>query len=162
MSTMLAEDWLLDQALAPDATDDLLAPLYQGAGLGELVLPFCDACDLPLDLDQQVCDGCGADRVCWRDVERSGTVHSVTVMHRRETGLVVATGPYPILDVELVSGHRLIMTTATATDPEAVPGIGDPVTVTFRRLGAVSVPCAATADPTDPRQAAPPTTEDRP
>lgn len=154
MTSVLTSDWLLADSLAPEVTDDLLAPLYAAALRGELVLPSCDACGAALDLDQQVCDGCGAADVAWLPVERMGTVHSLTVMHRREPGLVVATDPYPILDVELTSGHRLIMTTHVRS--ETVPRIGDPVTVVFRDLGGVSIPSAS---PIDPRQPAPPTTE---
>lgn len=157
MTAVLTSDWLLADVLAPAVLDDLLTPLYDGAGRGELVLPSCGACALPLDLDQQVCDGCGAAEVSWRAVEARGSVHSVTLMHRLEPGLVVATAPYPILDVELASGHRLVMTTRDR--PERVPRIGDPVTVVFRPLGAVSIPSAV---PSDPRPAAPPTTEARP
>jgi uncharacterized protein len=138
VTTVLTTDWLLTDTLAPHVEGDPLAPLYAGSDRGELVLPFCAACALPLDLDQHVCDGCGAAEVAWRPVEPTGTVHSLTVMHRREPGLVVATEPYLILDVELASGHRLIMTTRTR--PESLPRIGDPVAVAFRELGGVSIP----------------------
>jgi uncharacterized OB-fold protein len=154
MTTVLTSDWLLDDSLAPKVTEDLLAPLYAAGSRGELVLPFCDACALPLDLDQQVCDACGSAEISWCPVERTGTVHSATVMHRREPGLVVAPDPYPILDVELASGHRLIMTTRTR--PDSLPRIGDRVTVTFRELGGVSIP---SANLTAPRPTAPLTTE---
>jgi hypothetical protein len=60
------------------------------------------------------------------------------MMHRREAGLVRATDPYPIVDVEMDSGHRIIMTTLTPTD--AAPRIGTTVHVAFRRLGDVAIP----------------------
>lgn len=157
MTTVLTPDWLLADSLAPTVTDDLLGPLYAAGGRGELALPFCGACALPLDLDQQVCDGCGTAEVCWRPVDRTGTVHSATVMHRAEPGLVVASDPYPILDVELTSGHRLIMTTRAR--PDAVPRIGDRVTVAFRQVGGVPIP---SVDLTVPRPPALLTTEARP
>lgn len=136
-------DWLLVDSLAPDPADDALAPLYEGAARGELVLPFCAVCALPLDLEQRVCDGCGAIDTQWRIAEPRGVVHSVTLMHRIEPGLVAATAPYPVLDVDLAAGHRLIMTTV---EPAATaPRIGDPVTVGFRSLGDVAVPAARTS-----------------
>ncbi|GAA1970434.1 hypothetical protein GCM10009798_33980 [Nocardioides panacihumi] len=156
MTTMLTSDWLLADSLAPDVSDDLLAPLYAAGARHELVLPFCGDCSLPLDLDQQVCDGCGAAEIAWRPVEKAGTVHSVTVMHRREPDLVVASDPYPILDVELASGHRLIMTTHARS--ESVPRVGDRVTVAFRELGGVPIPSAT---PAAPRHTVPLTTEAR-
>lgn len=156
MTTVLTSDWLLADSLAPEVSDDPLAPLYAAGARGELVLPFCGSCGLPLDLDQQVCDACGAADISWSPVERAGTVHSVTVMHRREPGLVVASDPYPILDIELASGHRLIMTTLTRS--ESVPRVGDPVIVLFRQLGGVPIPSAT---PSDPRRTVPLTTEAR-
>jgi uncharacterized OB-fold protein len=140
-----AEDWLVDAALAPLAGGSL-APLYAGAAAGELTLPFCATCGLALELEQRACDGCGATDIHWRPVERAGTVHAATLVHRREPGLVRVTEPYPVLDVELTSGHRLIMTTLTAT--ELAPAIGRPVTIGFRVVGGVSVPAAA-LDPAD-------------
>lgn len=133
-------DWLLAPSLAPTVDGDPLQPLYDGAARGELVLPFCSRCDAPVDLDQQVCDRCGSFDMDWRATERAGTVHSATLMHRLEPGLVATTAPYPIVDVELRGGHRLIMTTVDVAS--AVPRIGDTVAVGFRHLGGVALPAA--------------------
>jgi uncharacterized OB-fold protein len=133
-------DWLVSEDLAPDTQDDVLAPLYVGAAEGELRLPFCACCGQPLELDQRVCDGCRADAAQWRPVDPTGTVHSATVVHRREAGLVVADHPYPVLDIELTSGHRLIMTTRSPAD--RAPTIGTPVTIAFREVGGVHLPAA--------------------
>jgi uncharacterized protein len=132
------EDWLLDGALAPAADDGTLAPLYGAALRNELALPFCAACARPLELDQEVCDSCGAAEREWRTVELSGTVHAATLMHRREPGLVHAVAPYPIVDVELTSGHRMIMTTVQPAG--TAPLIGAAVRIGFRRLGDVAIP----------------------
>jgi uncharacterized OB-fold protein len=138
------EDWLLDEALAPAAADDPLAPLYEAAARNELALPFCAACAQPLELDQAVCDHCGDTEHDWRAVDPRGTVHAATLMHRREPGLVHALAPYPIVDVELGSGHRMVMTTSRPTD--AAPSIGTAVRVGFRRLGDVSIPAIDTLE----------------
>src|SRR5690606_23341972 len=124
-------------SLAPSIVDDVLGELYRGAARGELVLPFCAACDLPLEPEQLVCDGCGAGGPVWRPVPLHGHVHTVTVVHRLERGLVRSTGPYPVADVELASGYRLVL---TAVAPGAAPSIGDPVSIGFRHLGGVAVP----------------------
>jgi uncharacterized OB-fold protein len=105
-------DWLVADELAPDPRG-ALAPLYEGAAVGQLVMPFCDHCSRPVELEQFVCDACGG-RVEWRPVDPSGTVHAVTTVHRREPGLIRASDPYPVIDVELDSGHRVIMTTRPA------------------------------------------------
>jgi uncharacterized protein len=137
MTGLLTADWLLAADLAPDTTD-VLAPLYTAAADGRLDLPFCGACGLALELEQRVCDGCGSSSIAWRPVEPAGTVHSVTVVHRREPGLVLTEAPYPVADVELTSGHRLVLAPVDPGTP--VPAIGDPVVIGFRRLGGVAVP----------------------
>jgi uncharacterized protein len=138
MTATALEDWLLDRALAPEPEHDALAPLYRAAGRNELALPFCAACVQPLELDQEVCDHCGGTEHDWRTVELRGTVHAATLMHRREPGLVHAQAPYPIVDVELDSGHRIVMTTTQPAD--TAPQIGVKVRIGFRRLGGVAIP----------------------
>ncbi len=139
MTAVAVADWLLDAALAPAAgADDPLRPLYEATARGRLAMPFCTGCSQPLDLDQAICDRCSTGDTDWRTVELLGVVHSATVMHRREPGLVNVRHPYPIADVELSSGHRLIVTT---THPaEHAPMIGTAVRIGFRRLGGVSIP----------------------
>jgi uncharacterized protein len=144
MTATAVGDWLLDGALAPAADDGTLAPLYRAATRNELALPFCVACALPLELDQEVCDSCGGAEREWRTVELSGTVHAATLMHRREPGLVHAVAPYPIVDVELTSGHRMVMTTVQPTD--TAPAIGTVVRIGFRRLGDVVLPAIDTLE----------------
>ncbi|MDT5216393.1 MAG: uncharacterized protein QOK18_4632 [Mycobacterium sp.] len=138
MTATTLEDWLLNSALAPEPEHDALRPLYQAATRGELAVPFCAACAQPLELDQEVCDACGGTEHDWRTVDLRGTVHAATLMHRREPGLVRAQAPYPIVDVELESGHRILMTTAQPAD--AAPEIGAKVRIGFRRLGDVAIP----------------------
>jgi uncharacterized protein len=139
-----AGDWLTAPELAPDAADPVMAPLYEAAARGALALPFCAACATPLELEQYVCDVCGASAEigtvgrAWRDVPLAGAVHAATLVHRREPGLIVATGPYPVIDVELASGHRLVLTTATPS--VAAPDIGAPVEIAFRTVDAVTLP----------------------
>ena len=144
MKTHALEDWLLDPTLAPDSEDAVLAPLYLAAARNELALPFCAGCSWPLELDQEVCDQCGGHESDWRTVEPNGTVHTATLMHRRERGLVHASAPYPIVDVELTSGHRLIVTTVQPST--ATPAIGSIVRIGFRRLGDVSIPAIDTLE----------------
>jgi uncharacterized OB-fold protein len=138
MTATAVEDWLLNSGLAPTADDGLLAPLYRAAARSELAMPFCAACALPLELDQEVCDNCGHSERNWCTVDPTGTVHTATLMHRREPGLVHGVAPYPIVDVELSSGHRIVMTTVQPAD--TAPPIGTAVRIGFRRLGDVAIP----------------------
>ena len=138
MTATAVEDWLLDSMLAPTTDDDALAPLYRAASRNELAMPFCAACALPLELEQEVCDGGGHSEHEWRTVGPRGTVHAATLMHRREPGLVRGVVPYPVVDVELTSGHRVIMSTVRPSD--TAPPIGTAVRIGFRRLGDVAIP----------------------
>jgi len=51
---------------------------------------------------------------------------------------VHGTVPYPIVDVELSSGHRMVMTTVQPAD--TAPPIGTAVRIGFRHLGDVAIP----------------------
>ena len=133
-----ATDWLVAPELAPDPADPDLAPLYAAAARHVLVMPFCGRCGLPLELEQSVCDACQAAEREWREVPGTGRVHAATLVHRREPGLIVADAPYPVIDVELTSGHRLVLTTAQAST--RAPAIGAPVEIGFRIVGAIAVP----------------------
>jgi uncharacterized protein len=134
----MSEDWLLTRELAPSRQDGALGRLYEAAAEGRLVLPFCPGCGLALELEQQVCDACATTGADWRAVEPRGTVHSVTVVHRLEPGLVRAEHPYPVADIELTSGHRMVLTSVEPTSQP--PAIGDAVAIGFRLLGDVAVP----------------------
>jgi uncharacterized protein len=138
-----ASDWLVADELAPDPRGTL-APLYERGAVGELVMPFCHHCSRPVELEQFACDACGG-RVEWRQVDPSGTVHAVTTVHRREPGLIRASDPYHVIDVELDSGHRVIMTTTRPVAEQ--PHIGQPVALSFRPIGDVAVPAVAAPDP---------------
>lgn len=141
-------DWLVSDTLAPDADDPVLAPLYAAAGRAELVMPFCGRCGQPLELGQDVCDACRGEDVRWRAVDPAGSVHTATLVHRIEEGLILTARPYPVLDVELASGHRVVMTTRHATDQ--APPIGTPVVIGFRDVGGVHVPAADLGTGSDP------------
>jgi uncharacterized OB-fold protein len=142
--TTNAGDWLVAPELAPSTADPVLAPVYEAAARGKLALPFCAACSTPLELEQYVCDACGASAEIgspgreWRDVPLTGTVHAATLVHRRERGLIVAGAPYPVIDVELDGGHRLVLTTATPSGQ--APEIGTRVEIAFRTVGTVTLP----------------------
>jgi uncharacterized OB-fold protein len=142
-------DWLVAPELAPDTADPVMAPVYEAAARGALALPFCAVCSTALELEQYVCDVCGANADLgtggreWRDVPLAGTVHTATLVHRREPGLIVATRPYPVIDVELASGHRLVLTTDAPSGQ--APDIGTPVEIAFRAVGGVKLPAVRAA-----------------
>jgi uncharacterized OB-fold protein len=137
MTPSRAQDWLVTDSLTPSVKGGL-APLYEGAARGALAMPFCSTCDRPLELEQVVCTECQGGVPEWRDVEPTGTVHSATTVHRLERSLIRTEHPYHVLDVELSSRHRVIMTTQEAT--RLPPRIGERVAIGFRNVGGVAVP----------------------
>jgi uncharacterized OB-fold protein len=142
-------DWLVDAQLAPATTGEL-APFYAAAAVRRLDMPFCGPCGHVLELEQQICDACGSPDVTWRPVEPVGTVHSITRVHRLEPGLIRAESPYLVLDLELDSGHRIVLTT---TGPAEIdPAIGERLNVTFRAVGGVLVPSAQISADTSSQQ----------
>jgi uncharacterized OB-fold protein len=132
-------DWLVDEQLAPAATGEL-APFYAAAAARRLDMPYCDGCGEVLELEQQICDACGSPRVSWRSVEAVGTVHSFTRVHRLEPDLIRTRSSYLVLDLELDSGHRIVLTTTGPTDTD--PAIGERLQIAFRRIGGVQIPSA--------------------
>ena len=137
-------DWLAEPVLAPAVDGDPIRPLYDAAAHDELALPFCHGCDAAVELEQLVCDHCGCSRIDWRSVELTGVVHAATLMHRREPGLVRTDSPYPVIDVEVSSGRRIVMTTVNPST--RAPAIGTPVRIGFRRLGGVRLPAVETLE----------------
>jgi uncharacterized OB-fold protein len=134
-------DWLVDDQLAP-ATAGGLEPLYAAAAEGRLDMPYCSPCSALVELEQRVCDACGSVEIGWETVAPVGTVHSLTWVHRLEPGLIRTSAPYPLVDVELDSGHRVVMTTIEQVALDAALRIGSRLTVEFRDVGGVSVPAA--------------------
>jgi uncharacterized protein len=130
-------DWLVHDSLQP-TTSGTLAPLYDAALRGELHMPFCGSCGDAQDFEQLRCESCAATTRKWQRVDPTGTVHAVTMVHRREPGLILTDAPYPVIDVELQSGHRLVITTDAPL--ATAPTIGQTVVVTFRMVGPVAVP----------------------
>lgn len=139
----ILDDWLLDPSLAPPpVTRCWRRCTTRRSGRGDAAV-LCRMRETTGTRAGHLRRLRGGDR-SWRAVAPHGTVHAATLMHRREPGLVHARGPYPIVDVELDSGHRLVMTTARPTD--TAPRIGTAVHIAFRRLGDVVIPAIDTLE----------------
>jgi uncharacterized OB-fold protein len=119
------------------ADDAVLRPFLQSTARDALSMPFCDRCGAPVDIDQRRCESCGAGAVCWRIVEPRGRVAAATMMHRRDAG-VMADSRYAVVEVELLSGHRLITSTASASDHAFQAG--EPVALEMVRVGDRNIP----------------------
>ncbi len=136
---MTAPDWLVLDTAAPSA-EEPLARFFAGTADDELLLPFCGN-GHPLDFDQVECERpeCGERSPEWRPVPKSGTVIASIVMHRLEKAYIAAKAPYPVLEVEFDSGHRLYL--STDRDPGAVAyQTGERVDIAFVSVGGIRIP----------------------
>ncbi|WAH97649.1 OB-fold domain-containing protein [Arthrobacter sp. MMS18-M83] len=142
------EDWLVLDAAAPSIEEPLLTFL-DGTARGELVLPFCTN-GHPLDFDQGRCEQDGStEQPVWRTVSSRATVIASIVMHRTEKTFVKAVVPYPVIEVELGSGHRLYV--STDREPERNYQAGDQVELTFVVVGETRIPRIQVEEPKNKR-----------
>lgn len=130
-------DWLMDPAARPSG-EPPLEEFLEAAAAGSLSMPFCSLCDRPLDIDQVRCEGCCEGRPTWRQVDLTGRVLAAIEMHRFEKSLVRSTAPYQLVEVELVSGHRLIVSTDEPTSRKYQAG--DAIDLGLVEVGGQNVP----------------------
>ncbi|CAB4619700.1 unannotated protein [freshwater metagenome] len=130
-------DWLLRDTAAPSD----VAPLSEylaGSAEGKLMLPFCAACQHPLDLDQLHCDECAHQVRVWQTVEPAGRVTVSIMMNRVDARYVKQEAAYPVIEVSLNSGHRIIVSTSTVSD--APIASGTEVRLEFVQVGTQYIP----------------------
>ncbi len=134
---MTQPDWLLQDSAAPSD----VAPLTQylsGSAEGKLVMPFCAACQHPLDLDQLQCDACAHQERTWQEVEPAGVTTVAIMMNRVDARYVKHDAAYPVIEVLLNSGHRIIVSTSSVAD--APIAADTPVRLEFVRVGTQNIP----------------------
>jgi hypothetical protein len=73
----------------------------------------------------------------------------VTTVHRQEPKLTQPLdGPYHVIDAELTSGHRLVLTTDRPADRTWTTG--EPITIGFRTVGGIMIPAVAVPNADQP------------
>ncbi|MTD54678.1 Zn-ribbon domain-containing OB-fold protein [Amycolatopsis pithecellobii] len=82
--------------LPPEATDDALL------GRGVFALPVCRACRKAFFPPRVLCPHCGATELSWRRASPGGTVHSLSVVHRR------GEDPRVVALIDLDDGPRIM------------------------------------------------------
>jgi uncharacterized protein len=103
---------------------------------GHIVFSRChgDECGAPQFPSKPRCDVCGSDRLEIRQAEGTGTIFSITVVHRPPSDALRKHAPYGIALVDLDEGFRIM----AHADPDLA--IGARVRVTFVRFGDRIVP----------------------
>ncbi|MFP3900825.1 MAG: Zn-ribbon domain-containing OB-fold protein [Acidimicrobiia bacterium] len=117
--------------LEPPASEEA-EPFWEATRRGELVLPWCRACDRPFWYPRKVCPACLGDDIDWRPSAGVGEVYAVSVQHRPGPGRDPADGPYAVALVDLPEGVR-IMTNIVGCPPDEVT-VGTAVRVAWREL----------------------------
>jgi hypothetical protein len=107
-------------------------PFWAAAAEGRLVLPECGDCGLKFFVPEPVCPRCLGRNWEWVPSAGTGTVYSVTVVHRAPgPGFEV---PFALAIVDLDDGVPMLSHVVGCPVDEV--GIGLPVRVDFRPLTA--------------------------
>lgn len=121
----------------------LTREFWAAARRGELLIPYCPACDARFFVPERVCPGCLSPDWRYEPGTGLGTVYSVTVVHR-----VPGPGfdvPFALAVVDLDEGASLL-THVVGRDPAEVT-VGMRVRVDFRPLDdTITLPCFVPAD----------------
>jgi uncharacterized OB-fold protein len=88
--------------------DSTASPFAQGLANGVLRYQRCGACGQALTGLRFACTSCGSVQLAWCDAAGSGTVFSVSTVHRAPTDAWRALVPYTLVLVDLDEGPRVM------------------------------------------------------
>ena len=84
------------------------SPFTDGLATGVLRYQRCDACGQASTGQRFACTACGSPRLAWHDSAGTGTVWSVSTVHRAPTDAWRAEVPYVLVLVTLDEGPRVM------------------------------------------------------
>lgn len=108
-----------------------MAPFFEGAKRGRLVLQKCNGCDTFRFPARDRCSACLSRSSTWETVSGRGEVYSVAVMHQVYHPGFAAEAPYAVAIVKLEEGPKL--TTSIPSLPASEVTVGMPVEVAFEK-----------------------------
>ena len=111
--------------------DAAMAPYWEAARDGRLLLGYCHSCDRCYYYPRPLCPFCLGDETGWREASGAGTVYSWSVERRGKP-------PYIIAFVTLAEGPT-ILSNLVDCEPEAV-AIGQHVMLAFETREEQPVP----------------------
>lgn len=85
-----------------------MSPFAQGLAAGVLRYQRCGACGQALTGQRHACTACGSVQLAWCDAAGTGTVFSVSTVHRAPTDAWRALAPYTLVLVDLDEGPRVM------------------------------------------------------
>jgi uncharacterized OB-fold protein len=122
-----------------------LAPFYEAAAAGALLLAHCATCDRYELPGAHTCPVC-LRRLGWREACGRGSVFTFVVFHRALHPAFEV--PYAVCVIELEEGPRMVGVLAEVRAEQVV--IGMPVTAVFETGASASVPLRWRAEPPAP------------
>jgi hypothetical protein len=110
--------------------DEFTAPFWEALREGRLAVPECGGCGRRFFVPEVLCPHCGAGGWAWAESAGTGTIYSMSVVHRAVDPAQPV--PFVLAAVDLDDGWTM-MTHIIDADPGSVR-IGDRVVVRPTRL----------------------------
>ena len=116
------------------SSDPLARAWWAGVAEGRIGYQRCEACAAAQFFPRERCEACGSAHLAVATSAGTGTIFSITVVHRPPSPALQAFAPYGIALVDLDEGVRLMA--------HADPGlaIGEKVVATFAAFGDRATP----------------------
>ena len=121
------------------SADPIARDWWAGVAEGRIGYEVCADCGTAQFYPRGHCTACGSARVDVRTAAGTGTVFSITVVHRPPSAALQPFAPYAIALVDLDEGVRLM------AHAEPALGIGARVRATFVPFGDRTIPRFAAA-----------------
>ncbi len=109
-----------------------LAPFFEAAKAGQLVLQKCDSCGMLRFPPRELCSHCLAAGASWVPVTGRGEIFSYNIIHQVYHPGFAADVPYPVVVVQLEEGARMVSNLVDVQTRDVRCGM--PVEVVFEKL----------------------------
>jgi uncharacterized OB-fold protein len=98
-------------------------PFWEATKQRRLLVQWCLDCDKAVFYPREICPGCMASNLEWREASGRGTLHSFTVNHLSPNPSG-GEGPFAIALVELAEGPRMMTNLVGLATDELKVGMG--------------------------------------
>ncbi len=109
-----------------------LAPFFEAAKAGQLVLQKCDSCGMLRFPPRELCSHCLATGANWVTVSGRGQIFSYNIIHQVYHPGFAADVPYSVVVVQLEEGARMVSNLVDVQPRDVRCGM--PVEVVFEKL----------------------------